>query len=263
MGRLPWLLAAILGLALLTGLAACGSLDKQDPLTAKERAWLKEHGPLRVGADLTYHPFSFLGADGQAEGICAGMWRAMAAKLGFEVRFETLSDEKELERLAAGALDSSTGMFPLAARKELLDFSAPFYPVSTAIFVNNQTSGVRGLEDLAKLKVGAVKDDSAAAILARNKLTPVLFAGFRACVQALGDNQIQAAVMDDPVMLYWRHQLGLGDKISWAEGQAVVERNDLALPVKKGNAVLLGILNKGLALVSGSEMQRLRERYLP
>ena len=69
--------------------------------------------------------------------------------------------------------------------------------------------------------------------------------------------------MDDPVMLYWRNRLKMGDRISWVQGNAVVERNDLAMPVKKGNQVLLGIINKGLALMAGSEMQRLRERYLP
>ena len=254
-------LLAVFCLALLA--AACGSLDKQDPLTSKERAWLKEHGPIKVGADLTYHPFSFAGADGQAEGICAALWRAMGKKLGFEVRFEALNDDKEMEGLSSGALDSSTGMFPLGARKKTLDFSEPFYPVTAAIFVANRAHGVRGLEDLSRIKVGAVKGDSGAAILTKNNLTPVLFDSYKACVLALGQNQVQAVVMDDPVMLYWRNRLKMGDKISWAQGNAVVERNDLAMPVKKSNTVLLGIINKGLALMAGSEMQRLRERYLP
>lgn len=254
-------LLAVFCLALLA--AACGSLDQQDLLTQNERAWLKEHGPIKVGADLTYHPFSFVGADGQAEGICAALWRAMGKKLGFEVRFEALNDEVELERLISGALDSSTGMFPLAARKKTLDFSEPFYPVTAAIFVANRAHGVRGLEDLSRIKVGAVKGDSGAAILTKNNITPVLFDSYKACVLALGQNQVQAVVMDDPVMLYWRNRLKLGADISWAQGNAVVERNDLAMPVQKGNTVLLSIINKGLALMSGSELQRLKERYLP
>jgi len=261
MKKTGWALAALFCLALLA--AACGSLDKQDPLTAKERDWLKGHGPVKVGADLTYHPFSFVGADGQAEGICAGLWRAMAEKLGFEVRFQALTDEKEFESLASGALDSSTGMFPLAFRRKVLDFSEPFYPVTTAVFVGGQAPGVSGLESLSGIKVGAVKNDSGEAVLLKNHISPVLFDSYKACVVALGQNQVQAVVMDDPVMLYWRHHLGLGDKISWAQGNAVVERNDLAMPVKKGNAVLLSIINKGLALMSGSEIQRLRERYIP
>ncbi|MCB2190937.1 MAG: transporter substrate-binding domain-containing protein [Deltaproteobacteria bacterium] len=254
-------LALLLALAFLA--AACGSLDQQDPLTSKERAWLKEHGPVMVGADLTYHPFSFMGADGKAEGICPALWRAMAEKLDFEVRFEALSDEKELESLVSGALDSSTGMFPLAFRRKVLDFSEPFYPVTTAVFVGSQAPGISGLESLSGTKVGAVKNDSGAAVLLKNHITPMLFDSYKACVMALGQGHIQAAVMDDPVMLYWRNRLGLGDKISWVQGNAVVERNDLAMPVKKGNALLLSIINKGLALTSGSELQRIKERYLP
>ena len=254
-------LACLLAALLLAG--ACGGLDKQDPLTRKERSWLEEHGPVKVASDETYHPFAYLGSGGQPEGICVDVWKAMAAKLGFEVQFLTMDDAKELAGLRSGALDSSTGMFPLSDRRQYLDFSEPFYPISTAIFINTHGKGAQSLEDLRGLRVGAVKGDSGAALLVKNNFAPVLYDTYRECVEALGQARVDAVVMDDPVMLYWRRRLNLGDDISWAPGNAVVERNDLALPVHKGNQVLLGIINKGLALVSGAEMQHLRERYVP
>jgi len=253
---------AVCLLAALLLAAGCSGLDKQDPLSRKERNWLKEHVPVRVGADLTNHPFSFVGPEGQPEGICVGLWKAMAQKLDFEVRFIPMDKPAQMAGLREGRLDSTTGMFPLAERRVFFDFSSPFYPVATAIFLRVSSKDVFGMEGLRRLRVGAVKGDSGAGVLAKNGIAAVLFDSYRGCVEALGQGQVDAAVMDDPVMLYWRQRLGLGSKISWAGGNAVVERNDLALPVKKGNTLLLSILNKGLALVSGAELQRLRERYL-
>ncbi len=242
--------------------AACGELDKRDQLSRKERAWLEDHGPVRVACDQTYHPFAYGGAGGKAEGICVDMWRAMAGKLGFEVRFSVLDDPAQVAGLHNGALDSTTGVFPIAERRAFLDFSEPFYPVTSALFINQYAKDVRDLEDLRSREVGVVKGDSAAVLLAKHDVNLVFYDTYRNCVLALGQGQVPAAVMDDPVMLYWRKRLNLLDKISWAPDNAVVERNDLALPVNKGNQVLLSIINKGLALVSGADMQRIRERYI-
>ncbi|MCF8032547.1 MAG: transporter substrate-binding domain-containing protein [Desulfarculaceae bacterium] len=243
--------------------AACGNMGaNQDPLTRKERAWLDDHGPIRVATDTTYHPFSFVGASGLPEGICVDMWKAMASKLGLEIELLPVDSLPQLTQLRAGTLDSTTGMFPLGERRLFLDFSDPFYPVTAAIFINETTRGVSGLESLRGMQVGAVVGDSGAALLIRNNINPVLYDTYRGCVAALGADQVDAVVIDDPVVLYWRKRLKMANKISWAPGNAVVERNDLALPVKKGNKILLSIINKGLALVSGTEIQRLRERYL-
>ncbi|MCB2226896.1 MAG: transporter substrate-binding domain-containing protein [Desulfarculaceae bacterium] len=249
-------------LVLLLLAAACGQIDAQDPLSHKERSWLEEHGPVSVATDFSYHPFSFVSNTGQPEGICVDMWKVMAEKLRFQVKFLTMADSKEIADLRQGTLDSSTGMFPLPERRLYLDFSNPFYPVTTAIFLNIGSRPASGLDGLHGVPTGAVKGDSGAAALIKAGIKPILYDTYEACVQALGANRVEAAVMDDPVMLYWRDRLKLGDRISWAPGNAVVERSDLALPVKKGNEVLLSILNKGLALVSGAEIQRIRERYI-
>lgn len=242
--------------------AACGDLDKQDSLSRKERAWLEDHGPIKVASDQTYHPFAFGGAGGRAEGICVDLWKAMAKKLGFEVRFTVLDDPAQVAGLHNGALDSTTGLFPITERRAFLDFSEPFYPVTSAIFINQDAKHVRDLDDLRSVPVGVVTGDSAAVLLAKNSINMVFYDTYRNCVLALGQGQVPAAVMDDPVMLYWRKRLNLLDRISWAPDNAVVERNDLALPVKKGNQVLLSIINKGLALLSSADIQRIRGRYI-
>ncbi|MEW5914238.1 MAG: transporter substrate-binding domain-containing protein [Thermodesulfobacteriota bacterium] len=257
---MKWLfgLTALLAVVMV---AACG-LDEQDPLGRQERAWVKEHGPVKVGVHQNYPPFSFLEQDGKPAGICIDLWRFMADKLKFKVQFFPLDMQQQQDDLQAGRLDSLGGIFPLASRKATMDFSAPYYAVSTSIFVNIQTKNVSKLADLAALKVGAVQGDSGQTICAAGGIKPQLFTGYGDAVLALGQGRLQAIVMDEPVVLYYRRKLGLLDKVEWATGRPVVDRNDLALPVKKGNAVLLRILNKGLAAAGGSEMQRIRERWV-
>jgi ABC-type amino acid transport substrate-binding protein len=241
---------------------ACGLDKPQDPLGRQERAWVKEHSPIKVGVQKDYPPFSFLGPAGEPQGISIGIWKLMAEKYGFEVQFYPSKLKKMLAGLKEGRLDSLAGIFPTAQRKELFDFSKPFYPVATSIFVYYKVHDVDGMEDLGNIKVGAVKGDSGQAIVEKAGYKPQLFSNYKDAVLALGKGELDAIVMDDPVVLYYRKQLGFLDKIEWAEGHPVLDRSDLALPVKKGNQALLRILNKGLAMASGSEMQRLRERWL-
>ncbi|RJX34483.1 MAG: hypothetical protein C4525_07180 [Desulfarculus sp.] len=256
--RTPGVLAALLAVIMV---AACG-LDKQDPLGRQERAWVKEHGSVKVGVHQNYPPFSFLEQDGKPAGISIDLWRFMAEKLGFKVEFFPAEMQQQQDDLQVGRLDSLGGIFPLASRKALMDFSAPYYAVSTSIFVNAQVRDVSKLADLQSLKVGVVQGDSGQGICAAAGIKPQLFSGYGDAVLALGQGRLQAIVMDEPVVLYYRQKLGLLDKVEWATGRPVVNRNDLALPVKKGNAVLLRILNKGLAAAAGSEMQRIGERWL-
>lgn len=242
--------------------ASCG-LDKlQDPLGRQERAWVKEHSPIRVGVQKDYPPFSFLNPAGEPQGISVDIWKLMAKKYGFEVQFYPSKLKKMLAGLREGSLDSLAGIFPTASRKESFDFSKPFYPVATSIFVYYKVHDVDGIEGLTKTKVGVVKGDSGQAKVEKAGCKLQLFSSYKDAVMALGKGELDAIIMDDPVVLYYRKQLDLLHKIEWAEGHPVVGRNDLALPVKKGNEVLLRILNKGLAMASGSEMQRLRERWL-
>lgn len=245
-------------LGLLLSLAACNW--QPDILGGGERKWLEAHGPLKVGVFAEYPPYSFVGPEKVPMGIGVEVWRAMAQKLGFEVEFKVMPLEEQLEALAQGRLDSLVGIFPDKPRRKQFDLTGPFFPMDTSVFVNASEDDYWNWEELRGIKVGVVRGDAAQVICAKERVKPVLFANYKAAVEALGKGELKAVIMDEPVMLYYRAQLKLGDKIIWPR-YPVVHSSDMALPVKKGNHKLLGILKKGLALVSGSQMGKILEQW--
>ncbi len=236
---------------LLLALAACNW--QPDLLGRSERKWLEEHGPVKVGIFPDYPPYSFVGSDQVPMGIGVEIWKAMAQKLGFKVQFVPMPLEQQLRALAQGRLDSLVGISPDKQCQKQSSFSGPFFPIETSVFVNAAEDDFWNWEELRNLKVGVVQGDAAQAICAKEQVKPVLFTNYKEAVRALAAGRVRAVIMDEPVMLYYREKLNLGDKINWPR-YPVVHASDMALPVKKGNDKLLGILNKGLAQVSGSQM---------
>ena len=130
------------------------------------------------------------------------------------------------------------------------------------IFVYYKMKDIDEMADLPSLKVGAVKGYSGWLVCRRAGVSPIAFDSYEMAVEALGEGKLDAIVMDEMVVLYYRKKLGLLDKIEWGKGQPIVNRTDMTLPVKKGNKTLLSILNKGVVLLAGSDLQRIRERWL-
>ena len=66
--------------------------------------------------------------------------------------------------------------------------------------------------------------------------------------------------MDELVVKYYAGKYGLRDRIKKI-GEPV-DQGKMTLPVAKGNFVLLGILNKGVGLVSLQEWTKIREKWI-
>ena len=76
---------------------------------------------------------------------------------------------------------------------------------------------------------------------------------------ALADGKVQAIILDSPVVHYFVKKNGLQDKIR--QIKPPVARSDMTLPVKHGDAMLLGILNRGLSLITQEERQEIEKKW--
>ncbi len=219
-----------------------------------------QHGKIMVAAGPDYPPTDFVDHQGNSQGISVDYWRLLAERMGFEVEFCPKEFNLQLQGLKNGKYDSSTGLFPLSERAEYFDFSQPYMNINTFIFTSPRHAQVRGFKDLRGLRVGVVESDSGHELCRAQGLDPKTFGSYIDTVLALTKGDVDAIVMDELVVVYIRTKYKLEDKIKKAGGP--VDHGKMVLPVKKGNKILLGILNKGVAAISPEELREISIKWL-
>ncbi len=232
----------------------------EDPLNAKQRAWLKNHGTIRVGAFNFYPPFGFVDETGEPQGMSIDFWRLISSKLDFWVQFSPIAFKNQLNGLKSGKYDSLTGIFPLMKRQKFFDFSKSYTIIRTYIYVKPKHSHLESLKDLKGLKVSAVEGDSGQTVGREAGLNPFSFPTYREAIFNLANGDTDAIIMDELVVTYYIAKHNFHGKIIKI-GQPVDE-GKMTLPVSKGNTILLDILNKGIDMVSKDEWEKIEKEWL-
>jgi ABC-type amino acid transport substrate-binding protein len=272
------LAAAVLAVGLLA--AACGGDDgasspspaassaaaspaSGSALTAEEQAWLAETKELAVGAFDDYPPFSFVADEGgEPAGIAIDYWTLLGERLGVEIAFSPTTFSNQLDWLKTGKVDSLTGIFPLEERKQWFAFSRPWMAIDTRIFVDAGNKDATTLDMLKEqgLTVAVVKDDSGQSIADDAGLKTLVVEGYNQAVEAVGTGDAQAAILDEPVGVFYAKEFGYDGEVM-AVGDPVAG-GMMTLPVLKENAMLLGILDKGIEMIGDSEFEGIYEKYM-
>ena len=228
-----------------------------DRLTRKERAWIDQHGAVKVVYTDDYPPFNFIDPNGKAQGISIDYWRVLADKMGFKVEFYPSSRlSRLLVGLKEGRFDSLAGIIPLNEHAEYFDFTPPYMNVNKYIFVSSQHKHADG-EDIEDLKFGVLRGSKHKWIRTAG-IRPKTYPNYTDTILALVKGKVNAIVMDEPVVGYISSKYELGEKI--VRG-GLVERGTMVLAVKKGNKLLLDILNKGVAAISPEEIREISIKW--
>lgn len=165
------LLALVLALTLCASLfAACAPKAADDPApsgTAGDNAetpLLGEDGVFVVGFDQDFPPYGYVGDDGEFTGFDIECAKALAARLGWEIKLQPIDwDGKDFE-LESGTIDCIWNGFTMTGREDAYTWSDPYID-NTQVFVVKADSGVASLADLAGKTVAVQKDSSALAAL--------------------------------------------------------------------------------------------------
>jgi ABC-type amino acid transport substrate-binding protein len=242
--------------------AATAASSASGTVTAAEQAYLAKKGTLQVGAFNDYPPFGFVGADGEAAGISVDYWSLVAQRLGVSVAFTPVRFADQLDGLKQGKFDSLEGIFPLPERARWFAFSRPYFTIATRIYTEagaTDLASLAALKGAKGLKVAVVKGDSGQAIADKAGLKTLVVAGYPQAVKAVGSGRAQAMILDEMVAEYYIRQFKLGAKVKPAG--APVASGSMTMPVRKDDIVLRGILNKGAAMVSSTELNGIEEKW--
>ena len=238
--------AAVLAIG---GVAGCAKEDTGG--TTEGGVTLVKAGVLTTCTHLPYAPFQAKDESGRVVGFDVALIDLVAAKLGVpqaivDTPFEGIKSGADLN---SGKCDvAAAGMTITDARKQVLDFSEPYFDATQALAVVTGKE-VKTLEELVGKRLGVQggttgEDYIKAQVKEKGlKIEVVSYKDLAALQQALSTNQVEAAVNDLPV---WNEYIKVNPgKVVVAAGFDTGEQYGFA--VKKGNTELLRTVNDAIA----------------
>ncbi|MEU3061631.1 ABC transporter substrate-binding protein [Streptomyces subrutilus] len=227
-------------------LAGCSS-GGDGPGEAAGGVPVVEKGKLTTCTHLPYPPFQFE-RDGKVVGFDVALVDLVAARLKVQQKILDTPFEnfKTGAFLNSGECDlAAAGMTITEERLKNVDFSVPYFDATQAVLATRK-SGVTSLADLKAKgkKLGAQSGTTGESYAEAQGFDPVAFESSDAVLNGLRTGQVDAVVIDYPVVQGW-----LKDPKNAAEfavGQNIETGEQYGFSVKKGNGKLLAAIDKAI-----------------
>ncbi|MFI2762462.1 transporter substrate-binding domain-containing protein [Streptomyces echinatus] len=247
-GRRARLLAATTTTAaLVLVVAGCSSSDSGSGKTTVKGVHLAKAGQLTTCTHLPYPPFQSE-IDGKVQGFDVSLIDLVAKDLGVKQQILDTPFEnfKTGAFLNSGQCDlAAAGMTITAERKKNVDFSDPYFEATQAVLVD-KSSGVNSLADVKAKgkKLGAQAQTTGEDYVKGKGYDPISFESSDAVLNGLRTGQVQAVVIDYPVVQGWLKDKANADKFKVVDNLKTGEQ--YGFTVKKGNTALRDAINKAI-----------------
>lgn len=138
---------------------------------------------------------------------------------------------------------AAAGMTITPERAKNVDFSDPYFDATQAVLVDKK-SGIGSFADLKGKKVGAQAQTTGEEYAKSKGLDPVSFESSDAVLNGLRTGQVQAVVIDYPVVQGWLKDKANADAFKVVDNLNTGEQ--YGFTVKKGNTKLVAAINKAI-----------------
>lgn len=217
----------------------------------------------KIVMDSSFAPFEYQNDSGKYEGIDVDLIKAIAEQQGFNIELSNPGFDAALNAVQAGQADAViAGMSITDARKEIFDFSDPYY-TSNILLAVKKGSSVKSYEDLNGMTVGAKNGTASYTWLSEHAeqygYSLRAFDEASTMYDSLNSGSIDA-LMDDEAVL--RYAIKQGRKFETPiDGE---KSGEYGFAVNKGaNPELLEMFNNGLAaLVKSGKYDKIVSKYL-
>lgn len=250
---------------LLLGIAGiCHSADTRDILTPSERAWLKAHPLIVLGAAKGWEPDIIQDQDGHLRGFIVDHMALLNRKLNTNIQFEVGPWEAMLEKAKRREIEGLTLTVPLDERKPHFSFTDEFIKLDDFIYLRTDRLGTVPTQiefgSFRGKRVGFLKG-----VLREQRLlqkypdiTAVPLDTYAELANALLAGDIDAA-MASHALEYWRRASG---REGFSLAQPIPEAETrMVMSIRKDYPELVTILNKGLATLSTNDLVPLYQRW--
>ena len=233
-------------------------------LSEAERAWVAEHGVVRVGIERSgWPPFDVLDKEGRHSGLSGDYLALLGQRLGLRFEPVLLDDwEAALKALRNGQVDLLPSVAKTAEREAFMAFSEPYLTSSSLIFTRNELA-VQRVKDLAGRQVaierGYVLQQALRERVAGVRLLEV--ADTEAALRAVSSGRADAYVGDMIVASHLIRELNLTNLE--LRGETGLSSSEFRFAVRPDWPQLVSLLNLALDDLSDTEREAIKQRWLP
>jgi polar amino acid transport system substrate-binding protein len=216
-----------------------------------------------IGTDTTFAPFEFR-ENGELTGIDMDLVRAIAEAEGFKVEIRSLGFNAALQALTSNQVDGViVGMSITDERKQVYDFSEPYFESGIQMAVAKNDDTIKGYEDLkgktVVAKTGSEGEAYAKSIAGQYGFTVKSLDQSATMYESVKSGSAVAVFDDYPVLAY-----GVAQNNGLKTVTDKVPGGSYGFAVNKGkNTALLAAFNDGLAkLKADGDYQKILDKYL-
>ncbi|WKY47524.1 transporter substrate-binding domain-containing protein [Eubacteriaceae bacterium ES3] len=217
-----------------------------------------------IATDTTFKPFEFQNENGEQVGIDIDLLAAIAEDQGFTYELKVVGFDAALGEVSSGQSDGMiAGMSIKEERKEVFDFSDPYFDSGVVMAISADNDTITSYEDLAGQRV-AVKNGTEGSAFAESIKDQY---GFELISFPDSANMYEDVKAGNSVAMFEDYPV-VGDAIVNGMPFKIVtemERgSSYGFAVKKGeNAELLAMFNAGLAnLKANGKYQEILDTYI-
>jgi len=208
--------------------------------------------------DATWPPMEFVDANKEIVGYAIDFMNAAGKEAGFTPVFKAVAWDGIFAGLGANKYDAICSSVSITdERKEVMDFSEPYFKVRQALVVPADSTAT-SLEELTGKKVGSqISTTGTFAVKKAEGVISKTYDEVGLAIEDLYNGRIDAVVCDDPVAA--NYALANEKYKAKLKIAAVIETGDVeyyGIAVNKGNKKVLDLLDKGIQAVKAKGLDK-------
>ena len=221
---------------------------------------------LKVGSTPTGVPFTFLDTKTNSiQGIMVDLITEIGKDAGFKVQIEPMQFSTLIASLTSNKIDIiSAAMFVTPARKEVIDFSEPFYSYGEGLLVPKSDSKAYATqEDLKGAVVGAQVGTAFVDALKKSGLFSEVkvYDTIPDILRDVNAGRLKAGFADYPILAYNLKQGGFPEA-RIVESYKPTTIGSVGIGVRKGDTELLAKINASLAkLKANGTVEKILDKW--
>ena len=203
-------------------------------------------GHINVGFLKSFPPYYQLDKNGNPSGFAADVMNEVAKRSGLTVNYVVKENWEEIDTaFLAGDIDIIPNYGITAHRKKYAAFTTPVDTLRISIFVRDDTSGVKGIDDLSQRPVAVLAANAAYRILSsRDDFKLQVFDDITKALFALLSAEVDAFVYPESVAWKLAREIRIDGQIK-VVGEPLKEiRRGMAVHIE--NVTLLAILDEAI-----------------